>query len=398
MALTKKTVYARVSSPAGTWLKNWFDIDYRGYSATLNGGPGECIIRLAKAFDYDGSELREGNDVEIVLKDIDTVASDDPASVRIIYKGYISMIERDLDATAETITVHLLGYYTLLSLDVLRSSATTTLYSNSTSGLVTSSGSQNAADIGHMVRSTIDAFNAVSPGRIYYVASDVPDTGTTATYTFTQKTYREAIDILKDLAPANVYWRVDETGKLTFGTIPTTPSHTFIFGRNVSKVHVEKSLETTRNIALIDNGSGGGLYYHYQDDPSITAYGHRVERIHDYSLAALGALNAAGAKFLAENKDASVKVVATIIDNNAGDYFGTDIEDIAPGDTCRFVGFSSSLSDIFRDNMLITAVHYSLDSVQIEVELVKSGLLEAQQRQGKQINNLNDSNTPATYS
>ena len=31
------------------------------------------------------------------------------------------------------------------------------------------------------------------------------------TYVFNQKTYREALDLLKSLAPQNVYWYVDET-------------------------------------------------------------------------------------------------------------------------------------------------------------------------------------------
>ncbi len=67
---------------------------------------------------------------------------------------------------------------------------------------------------------------------------------------------------------------------------------------------------------------------------------------------------------------------------------GTDIEDIHPGDTCRFLGFSSNLSDIFRDNMLITRVSYTLDSVEIEVELNKSGLLDVQARQGRAISDI----------
>jgi hypothetical protein len=397
MAITKKIVYARVSSVSGTWLANWLNIDFQGFTKTLNGGPGECIIKLAVPFDYDGAELLVGNDVQVFLADKDSAASDDPAGTRIIYKGYISMIERDIDATTDSITVHLLGYYTLLALDILSSSATTTLYSNNTSGLVTSGGSQNAADIGHMVRQTIDLFNAVTPGHISYDIVGIPDTGTTAKYTFTQRTYREAIDVLKDLAPANVYWYADEKGVVTFKATPTTPTHTFIFGRHLSKVRVEKALEKTRNFVLIDNGSGG-LYYHYTDASSVAQYGRRVEHIHDYAIADIGAMNAAGAKFLAENSAPSVKVVATIVDNNGNDYLGTDIEDIAPGDTCRFIGFSSSLSDIFRDNMLITSVSYTLDSVQIEVEIVKHGLLDLQNRQANRINNLNGVNTPATYS
>lgn len=67
---------------------------------------------------------------------------------------------------------------------------------------------------------------------------------------------------------------------------------------------------------------------------------------------------------------------------------GADIEEIQPGETCRFVGFGSTLSDIFRDNMIITKVTYNLDSADIEVEIVKSGLIDFQNRQGSLIADL----------
>ncbi|MGY3406090.1 hypothetical protein ACVWZV_002203 [Bradyrhizobium sp. GM5.1] len=78
---------------------------------------------------------------------------------------------------------------------------------------------------------------------------------------------------------------------------------------------------------------------------------------------------------------------------------GYDIEDIEPGDTCTFVGYSSELSDIFRDNMLITSVQYTLGSVTIEAELVKSGLVENQSKQGAQIADINSggSGIPESY-
>ena len=68
-----------------------------------------------------------------------------------------------------------------------------------------------------------------------------------------------------------------------------------------------------------------------------------------------------------------------------GDGKGYDIETIQPGDTCRFVGFSTGLTDVLYDNMLITAVHYTLEQVEIEVEVAKTRLVDFQERQGKHI-------------
>jgi hypothetical protein len=293
--------------------------------------------------------------------------------------------------------VHILGYNTLLALDVLKDASQTTLYSQDVTDawLTTAAGDLDATDIAGMAKAVLDRFTAENGStRITYDPDEVPDTGVEVAYTFTQKTYREAIDILKSFAPENVYWYIDETGRFSFKPAPTTPTHTFIFGRHLSKIRVERSLEKVRNVALIFNGSyGSAVYKGYTDAASIASFGRRVERISDNGIegaTADDAMDARAAKFLAENKNSSVTLVATIIDNANGDYIGMDIEDINPGDTCRFVGFSSTMSDIFQDNMLITEVNYTLDSVQVRVELVKSGLLDIQQKQGRQINDINN--------
>src|SRR4051812_13415263 len=115
----KKQLYARVSTSSGQKLTDWYNIDFRGYSKQLNAGPSECILGLGVPFDYDSVDLIVGNDVKLILSDVDTatgtVAGESGALV--IYQGYISLIERDVDGSREAVTVHLLGYYTLLSLD-----------------------------------------------------------------------------------------------------------------------------------------------------------------------------------------------------------------------------------------------------------------------------------------
>lgn len=397
-----KAILARVTSPSGTFLTTWKNIDFRGYSKQLNGGPSECIIDYAVPFDYDGADLREGNDVELVISDADTqlaAVEDGTYGARPIYRGYISLIERNIDGNNERVRVHVLGYYTLLSLDVLKSGSQTTLYSVDPAGLTTTQGDLEPADIGLMVRTVIDRFNAEhGTGKVFYDADDVPDTGTDATYVFNQKTYREALDILKSLAPANVYWYVDETGRLSFKAPSSEPDHRFIFGRHFSKVYVERSLEKVRNVVLVWDGDT--TYKQYTDPASIALYGRRTERINDYGISDEDAADAAGAKFLAENKDPGLKLTCVIIDNNNAEGKGYDIESIQPGDTCALQGFSSTLSDIFRDNMLITSVRYNLDYVEIDVELTKGGLLDVQARQGREIADIGSGGLgiPASYS
>lgn len=406
MAYKRKQLLAKVSGPSGGYLKTWANINFQSFTKTLNGGAGECVITYAVNFDYNGQDLAENNDVELWISDADTLADTSQdhlafANAKLIYKGYISLIERDIDGSSETVTVHILGYYTRLDLDILKSTTQTTLYSiNTGTGLTTTSGSNAAGDIGLMVRGVMARFNAETSTKLTYDTTSVPNTGTTAKYIFTQMTYREALDALKGMAPTNVYWYVDATGKLSFKAVPTTPTYTFIFGRHFTKAHVERSLEKVRNVALIYSGTSGGTYKHYEDLPSIALYGRRTERITSRGIAASGAADAMGAKFLAENKDAALVLKATIFDNNNTQALGADIEAIEPGHTCSIVGYSSNVSNIFQDNMIITQVTYRLDSVDITVELVKSNLFDNAALQDTAIDNINSqgSSIPDTYS
>jgi hypothetical protein len=159
-------------------------------------------------------------------------------------------------------------------------------------------------------------------------------------------------------------------------------------------------MEKVRNFLLVWNGENGAakVYKHYENDDSITQYGRRSEASNDYGIDDVDAADLIGIKFLAENGQPEVKVNCSIIDNNGSDK-GYDIESIQPGDTCSFYGFANGLAETFRDNMLITKVVYSLDKVDIEVEAIKSGLLDFQDQQGKEINDIGTGGLqiPETY-
>ena len=405
MAVRRKQIIIKVTSPVDdSIIEIWKDVPIQ-FTKELNAGLGECIIRLDKIFDYSGNDLVLGNYVEILIADKDTcdpTKQSGDSNARSIYQGYISLIEREAVGGKETVIVHLLGHYTKLALDILKDGVQTTLYSHAANGLTTVVGSQSAADIGLMMRTVIDRYRVENPGaKIGYFSDDIPDTATTATYRFEQKTYREAMDKLRQLAPVGVNWYIDECGNVKFKAAPTEPTHKFVFGKDFNAVKVEQSMEKVRNFLLIWNGETGGavVYKHYQDDESIAQFGRRAEAVNDYGVDNSNAADAIGAKFLAENKDAEIKVTVRILDNNESDNLGYDIESIQPGDTCSFYGFTIGISDIFRDNMLISKVVYTPEYVEVEVEAVKSGLLDFQEQQGKAINDLGTGGLqiPETY-
>lgn len=403
MAHFKKQISARVMLPSGEYVATWEAFRFQRFTKELNGGLGECELQLGVPFDYDRNDLQEGNIVELYVVDKETVAGGVHTGLgaRMVYRGYISEIRREVGGDYEGPVVYLLGFYTLLSMDILKSGAQTTLYSNSSSGLTTTAGSLGAADIATIVRAVVTRYQAetTAPRISAGGAFDIPATGTSVTYTFEQHTYRDALDKLKIMAPSGVYWYVNADGTLSFKQKPSTPTHRFVLGAHFSDVSVRKTLTKVRNVLLLYNGDTGGsaIYKQYSDAASIAKYGRRVETVTDTGITASNAADAIGSKFLAESAQPDVHVVCRIQDSN-GDAGGYDIESIEPGDTCDFVGFSETLSDIFSGNALITRVTYMLDAVELEVELVPAGLTAFQEKQQRSIMQLETTlGMPASY-
>lgn len=388
MAVTQKQILAIVSTAGGTLIKTWPSIGFQGFTKSINVGLGECVLTLPYAIDFESSELNIGNDVEIRISDEDTQAATAGRKDRTIYRGYISMVEREANGGQQTVTVHLLGYATLLGIDVLKNSAQTTLYSFA-SGLAVTVGSRAGCDLGTLVQAILTRYIAetTSP-KVGFVSTDIPLTGTSATYTFQQMMYQDAIEACRKLAPSGTFWYCGETGLLKFGQKPTTPTHRFVFGKHFNDIKLTNSLENIRNAILVWNGKpigSGGVYYHFEDAPSITQYGRRAISVSDYGITDSTTAGLLGAKWIAEAKDATVTLQATIVDDNGSDTFGYDIESIQPGDTCTIAGFSVTLGQMFRDNALITDVQYDLDKAIITVEIVKSGLTDIQNDSAKSL-------------
>jgi len=390
----EKSISIKVYDQSGTFLKEWPNAAFSGFSKEINGGLSECIIELGVPFDYQGVELAEGNVVDITISDKQV-----PAGKR-IYSGYISLIEPHVEGNMEGVTVNLLGHYTKLSTDFLKNNVTTKLYSDSSAGLTTTA-SGSAADIGLIIRGIIDRYRAetVSP-KLYYSTVSIPLAGQTALYAISLKTYREAFDKIISMYGSNYFYYIDEDGLVTVKQKPTAPTHTFQFGKHFSSVKIHKSLEKVRNFLLIWNGEtgAGSVYNHYQDDASIKQYGRRSEYIEDFGIADNTSADKIGAKFIAENKDPDVKLVCELIDDNVDSINGYDVDSVQPGDSCRFVGFNQSLSSIINDNMLITKVDYTLGKITLTIEMNKSGIVNWQNKTAKEVNDLMSQGIPATYS
>jgi len=392
-----KKISIKVFNTGGQMIKEWVNATFDGFSKEINSGLGECLITLGEKIDYQGPELKLGNTVEIFVADEDTV---DEGFIK-IYSGYISLIEPTIDGGTERILVHVLGHYTKLSTDFLKNGSQVVLYSDTTDGLTTTA-SGTSADLGLILRAIITRYRAETTNpKLYFTLQSIPDVSQTALYSISLKTYREAFDSVCSMLPSGYFWYVDEDGKVSIKNTPTTPTHRFQFGKHFKSLKIEKSMEKIRNFVVVWNGepvTGDEVFKHYEDEASITQYGRRSDKIVDYGIDDDTSADKIGAKFIAENKDPSIKLTCEIIDNNYDAINGYDIESIQAGDTCSFVGFNASLSEILNENMLITKVDYLFDRVIIEVELKKTGLVDWQKQTSLQVEDLASYNVPESYS
>jgi hypothetical protein len=390
-----KNISIKIYRSNGEFIKEWDNVVFDGFSKEINSGLGECIITLGEKFDYSGSELNIGNIVDILVSDNQTLE----IGFLKIYSGYISMIEPKVDGAKEEILVHILGHYTKLSTDILKDGTQVVLYSDTTNGLTTTS-SGTESDIGLILRAIINRYREeTSNPMIYSTINSIPIIGQEALYSISMKTYRDAFDSVCSMLPSGYFWYVDETNLMSIKSKPSTATHSFELGKHIKSIKIEKSIEKIRNFLLIWNGETGAssVFNHYQDDASILKYGRRAETIVDYGIDDDTSADKIGAKFIAENKDPSVRLVCEIIDNNYDSVNGYDIESIQPGDTCSFYNFNASLSDVLQENMLITKVNYLFDRVIIEVELVKTGLVDWQEKTALKVEDLASYSVPEIY-
>jgi hypothetical protein len=390
MAVTKKQIFIDVYNPlTGVKITTWVNANINQFTKNINGGLSEAIIDLPYTFDYSGSDIAEGNDVKISITDKDTT----PGVPRIIYTGYISMIEGNISDGQESMTVHLLGYNTSLATDILQTAMVTTKTYTTT-------------DIGAIIRDLVATFKTANPtSKINYTTTTIPDVGQTITYTFKRVTYQDAIDRLRSIAPANYYFYIDENSTVNFKPKPTTPTHTFILGRHFSAVSAQRGVEKVRNSLLLWNGQVGTpgvdpcVYKRYEDSNSIGLYGRRTKVIDDYGITTGAVADLLAANFLAENTFPEIVLTIEIFDNTEDpDGKGYDIESIQPGDTCSFIGFSEGFSARYLSaNMLITSVNYTPEKVELTIDPRNLGMIDWQDQNAKNIDQSVADGTPTTY-
>ena len=365
-----KTYYSKIYKANGDYISTLKDVNFSGFRKQINGGLGELVFTIPKKFDdFDEDYLiKLNNQVELWVSDSDT-GSD---GIR-IYSGFISRYEPFINNGAEGVTIRCLGYVSKLATSILKHNTYIELQTDSSAGLKDSvGGSASACEIKTIIKAIIDRHQSDSNNpKINYSSTSVESCGNTLTYSFTGVFYLEALTKCLEAAPTNWYWYIGADNIIKFQGKPNQATHTFMFGKDFKNIKIEKNMESVVNSVLVSNNDT--ILKRFKDNTSIDSFDDRWEIKSDERVTDSTTATNMGDSALAEKKDADVRVVVEILDNNGAES-GYDIESIQPGNTCRFTGFNDTTSEIFSNNMFIKGVDYTPDMVILEIESLKPSI------------------------
>jgi hypothetical protein len=271
----------------------------------------------------------------------------------------------------------------------------------------------NSVDPSVMLKSIIDNL-ALHGSNLVYTPSSIDLTGTTVSYTFNANTGLEAFNEVLTLAPENWYWYIDQTvfpHVVHFHLLSTTIDHTFVIGRDLSALSIQKSTENLVNVVYF---VGTGIYTKYIDQNSIDQYGIHAIRLSDARVTQQGTADIIGNNALSPTPEFLLNV--TVVDSGVQPNVAYDIESIQCSDNVKIsnTGFSESslydsaqydvspydynTGDIGSIIFQITDMTYTGDNVVLTLSTQPPDVTKRIQDIQRNVNDVQYADTPSTPS
>lgn len=331
------------------YKKLFLDFSFSNFNKSLNSSAGDLAIELPRKFDAFNSDdsIANGNDLEIRVYDNTTFGD-------LLYSGKIESITTTV-SDSESVTLLATGPIKQLTEDVLvDGTSLTKTWSN--------------VDSGTVMRDIVTLFRVNNPTtNIFYTTSSIPLSGVNVSLKADSSTYLEVIEQVVSQSGVTFYFYIDTDGLFTFKEYPTTPTHLFVFGKDVTSLQREKSIVQGKSGVLFWNGlpSSDPDYVSrlFVRNSALDLFGRRILRKKDERYKTVSGAESWASSYL-DLYGAEIETVRfDVVDNSFG--LGYDIESINIGDTCNILNIDSA--NKLSSNMLITNIDYYISYVSLTV-------------------------------
>ena len=324
MAFNEKRFLWKIYDSDGNFITTWTDvITIPAFTWEINGGFSELVVKLARGvFAFgEGEDVDFGNQLKLYVFDRDTGANG-----VLIYSGFISRYEPNLEGSKETMMVTFLGYYTETNLFMLE---------NGSGDTELDYFSQGPEDI---IKGVLDIFTAAG-GKVDYDGGSIEDPTTTVSYTFNTNSVQEAIQKCLELSPEGWYFRIDADDILYYKEKSVAADHKLHLGRHFINYRQEKRTENIINKIYFTGGGDPKFYKKYEAGGSIESYGLHIKKMVDERVIVETTADTMAGRVLDEFSNPEIRITLDVIDNNGveGDI-GYNIESIKPGQTVKILG------------------------------------------------------------
>lgn len=217
-----------------------------------------------------------------------------------------------------------------------------------------------------ILKDALDKFNADGGIPSYDQGETTVDTtSTTVSYTFNVNTMLEVIKKCLELAPTDWFWYYDMAlNNVHFHARPVTPDHTFVLGKHILELNLEKYIEDITNLIYFTGGpsptsTDPNLFKKYEDATSITNFRRGLQRISDNRVTVESSADIIAESVLDRSAQPRYRSSIRIADKVY------DIESIKLGDLIAFRNFGNYVDAI---TMQVVRIDYHPDYVQLQLD------------------------------
>ena len=200
-------------------------------------------------------------------------------------------------------------------------------------------------DPGNILKDILDKFTNAG-GTLDYASGTVDLPGTAVSYEFNTNTVQEAIKKVIELCPQDWYFFIGSDDKVYLKPKKTTADHKFHIGRNVTYYRQEKRLENIVNYIYF---TGKDFFKKYKNSGSVSAYGRYAQKIVDERVTKVATADIMAGTILNKMASPEIRITIRVLDSNAGNGIGYDIESIGVGDTCKIFNATAKAENLWDD-------------------------------------------------